>query len=207
MLKIHGRPNSINVRKVLWICEEIGIPYERTDFGRDYTPTSDPQFMKVSIYGVVPVDDDDGFILRESNTIVRYLCAKHGRTDLYPADIKARAVVEQWMDYGSTDLYQGMRPVFQGMVLGNKPHAIPEVIAWGAADWNKQMGRLEAHLTAGNTYLAGANFTIADVPCGLMVHRWTAVDFDKPKLPALAAYYNRLCERPGFKKHGCNGMP
>ena len=81
------------------------------------------------------------------------------------------------------------------------------VIAWGVADWNKQMGRLDAHLAADNAYLAGENFTIADVPCGLMVHRWTVVDFDKPKLPALAAYYQRLCERPGFGKHGCNGMP
>lgn len=206
MLKIYGRPNSINVRKVLWICEEIGIPYERTDFGRDYTPTSDPAFMKVSIYGVVPVVDDNGLILRESNTIVRYLCAKHERTDLYPTDLKQRALVEQWMDYGSTDLYQGMRPVFQGLVMGMKPNSLPEVIAWGAADWNKQMSRLDVHLQSGDAYLAGPGFTVADVPCGLMVHRWTVCEFDKPKLPALAAYYQRLGERPGFRKHGCNGM-
>lgn len=207
MLKIYGRPNSLNVRKVLWLCDEIGQPYERTDWGRDHRPTTEPEFMKVSIFGVVPVVDDDGFILRESNTIVRYLCSKHGRSDLYPVEIKARAKVEQWMDYANTDLGTGMRPVFQGKVLGIKPHDIPDVIAWGAADWNKQMTRLDAHLNSGQPYLAGSEFTIADIPAGLMVHRWMAIDFDKPKLQALASYYARLSERPGFRKHGCNGMP
>ena len=138
---------------------------------------------------------------------MRYLCAKHGRTDLYPTELKQRAIVEQWMDYGSTDLYSGMRPVFQGKVVGSKPWSLPEIIAWGAADWNKQMGRVDTHLQAGNAYLAGASFTIADIPAGLLVHRWTTLDFDKPALPALAAYYARLCQRPAYKKHGCNGMP
>ncbi len=207
MLKIYGRPNSLNVRKVLWLCEEIGLAYERTDWGRDHRPTTEPEFMKVSIFGVVPVVDDDGFILRESNTIVRYLCTKHGRADLYPTEIKARAIVEQWMDYGNTDLGSGMRPVFQGKVLGIKPHNLPDVIAWGATDWNKQMTRLDTHLKAGNAYLAGASFTVADIPAGLMVHRWMALDFEKPALTALAAYYRRLNLRPGFQKHGNNGMP
>lgn len=207
MLKIYGRPNSLNVRKVLWLCEEIGQAYERTDWGRDHRPTTEPEFMKVSIFGVVPVVDDDGFILRESNTIARYLCTKHRRADLYPTEIKARAIVEQWMDYANTDLGSGMRPVFQGKVLGIKPHSIPEIIAWGAADWNKQMTRLDAHLGKGEPYLAGTAFTLADIPAGLMVHRWMVLDFDKPRLAALQAYYDRLCQRPAFRLHGCNGMP
>lgn len=207
MLKIYGRPNSINVRKVLWLCEEIALPYERTDWGRDYRPTTDPEFMRVSIFGAVPVIDDDGFILRESNTILRYLCTRHGRHDLYPTEPRPRAIVEQWMDYGNTDLGSGMRPVFQGKVLGIKPHNIPDVVAWGAADWNKQMTRLDTHLAAGSPYLAGDNFTLADIPAGLQVHRWMVVDFDKPRLSALDAYYARLRERPGYNLHGCNGMP
>ncbi len=207
MLHIYGRPNSLNVRKVLWLCEEIGLPFERSDWGRDHRPTSDPEFMRLSIYGVVPVIDDDGFILRESNTILRYLCTKHGRADLYPTDLKQRAIVEQWMDYGNTDLGTGMRPVFQGMVLGGKPMNLPEIVAWGAADWNKQMGRLDTHLQGGSPWLAGAAFTIADIPAGLLVHRWMFIDFDKPRLPAVEAYYERLSTRPAFMKHGRNGMP
>lgn len=207
MFKIYGRPNSLNVRKVLWLCEEIGLPYERTDWGRDYRPTSEAEFMKVSIFGAVPVVDDDGFILRESNTILRYLCSKHGRQDLYPTELKARAIVEQWMDYGNTDLGNGMRPVFQGKMLGIKPHDIPEVVAWGAADWNKQMARLATHLRSGVPYLAGMDFTLADIPAGMQVQRWMVLDFDKPKLPEIEAYYARLGERPGYRLHGCNGMP
>ncbi len=207
MLKIYERANSLNVRKVLWLCEEIGLKFERSDWGRDFRPTSDPEFTRVSNYGVVPVIDDDGFILRESNTILRYLAAKHAVADLYPTDLKARANVEQWMDYGSTDLYSGMRPVFQGKVLNMKPFNIPEVLAWGAADWNKQMTRVDQHFADGNDYLAGRKFTIADIPAGITIHRWSVVDFEKPTLPALAKYYSRLCERPAFQKHGCNGMP
>ena len=207
MLKIYGRPNSLNVRKVLWLCEEVGLPFERTDWGRDHRPTNEPEFMRVSIFGVVPVVDDDGFIIRESNTIIRYLCSKHGRHDLYPLDLRQRALVEQWMDYGNTDLGTGMRPVFQGQVLGMKPHSIPEVVAWGAADWNKQMSRVDAQLQQSAPYLAGAAFTLADIPAGLMIHRWMTLDFEKPALKALSAYYARLCDRPAFRKHGCNGMP
>lgn len=207
MLKIYGRPNSLNVRKVLWMCEEIGLPFQREDWGRDYRPTNEAAFMKVSIYGVVPVVDDDGFILRESNTIVRYLATKHGRADLYPLDLKPRAIVEQWMDYGSTDLGNGMRPVFQGKVLGIAPNNLPDVIAWGAADWNRQMSRLDMHLSANGPYLAGNQFTIADIPAGMQVHRWSVIDFEKPELPALNAYYQRLCARLAFRVHGCNGMP
>ena len=84
MLKIYGRANSINVRKVLWLVEEIGLEYDREDWGRGYRPTSDQEFKRINPFEVVPAIDDDGFTLRESNTIVRYLATKHARADLYP---------------------------------------------------------------------------------------------------------------------------
>ena len=207
MLKIYGRANSLNVRKVLWMCGELGLPFEREDWGRDYQPTSDARFMQLSIYGVVPVVDDGGLILRESNTIVRYLAAKHGRTDLYPADITSRALVEQWMDYGSTDLGIGMRAVFQGKILGLAPWHEPKVVAHGIADWNRQFSRLDKHLSEGNTYMAGERFSIADIPVGVMVNRWMVLDFEKPELPAIRAYFGRLSERPAYRRHINNGEP
>lgn len=206
MLKIYGRANSLNVKKVLWMCGEIGLPFERTDWGRDHRPTSDPEFMKVSIYGVVPVIDDDGFILRESNTIVRYLAAKHKRADLYPTDLKARALAELWMDYGSVDLGNGMRSVFQGKFLGIAPHNEPKVIASGIADWNKQFARLEKELSGAGPYIAGAHFTVGDIPVGVMLHRWQTLDFEKPSLPAIDAYYRLLSERPAYRQH-VHGTP
>jgi glutathione S-transferase len=117
MLKVYGRANSINVRKVLWMLGELGLDYEREDWGRGFRPTSDPVFQKINPVGVVPVIDDGDFRLRESNTIVRYLASKHGRDDLYPTELKARALTEAWRDWGSTEAANGMRSVFHALVV------------------------------------------------------------------------------------------
>jgi glutathione S-transferase len=207
MLKIYGRPNSINVRKVLWIAEEIGIPYTREDWGRGYRPTGEPAFAEINPFGVVPVIDDDGFVLRESNTIVRYLAAKHRRADLYPTDLRERAWVEAWMDWASTDLYTGVRPVFIGLVFKAPDFQDPKTIAAGIGEWSRQMALLDRHLQAGGPYLMGHDFTLADVPVGLIVNRWFAIEFDKPSLVAVSAYYDTLTTRAPYRSHGRNGMP
>jgi len=205
MLKVYGRANSINVRKVLWMLEEVGETYEREDWGRGYRSTDDPTFRKVNPVGVVPVIDDGAFRLRESNTIVRYLAAKHGRADLYPTGLQARAWTESWMDWASTDFAHGMRPVFHGLVVKNPAYA--NMIAEGIKDWSAQMRVLEEHLRAGGPYVLGAAFSIGDIPVGLVVNRWFAISFDKPKFKAVSDYYDRLTERPGYHAHGRNGTP
>lgn len=207
MLRIYGRANSINVRKVLWMCHEVGETFEREDWGRGYKPTSDPAFQKVSSFGVVPVIDDDGFILRESNTIVRYLATKHARADLYPTELRARAGCEAWMDWANTDIYTAIRPVFLGKVVKQPAFSDAKSIEAGEADWARQMALLDAHLAANGPFVAGTTFTIADIPVGLIVNRWFAIDFPKPALTAVSAYYDRLAERPGYCLHGRNGTP
>jgi glutathione S-transferase len=206
VLKIYGRANSINVRKVLWMCDEIGQPFEREDWGRGFRPTSEPEFTKVSAFGVVPVIDDDGFILRESNTIVRYLADKHGRADLYPIDLKERARVEQWMDWAFTDLYQGVRPVFLGLVV-KMAGITHQAILEAAQDWGRQMRLLDDHLARSGPYVAGEHFTVGDIPVGLIVNRWFSIPMDRPKLAAVATYYDRLGERAAYRAHGRNGTP
>ena len=205
MLKVYGRANSINVRKVLWVLGEIGLPYDREDWGRGYRPTSDPIFQAINPFGVVPVIDDGGFRLRESNAIVRYLAEKHGRADLYPKELTARATVESWMDLAATDLASGMRPVFHGLVVKN-PAFVPHVQD-GAKEWAVQMRRLDEHLAASGPYVTGSKFTIGDIPAGLVVNRWYTIPFEKPELKAVAAYYDLLAERPSYKAHGRNGTP
>jgi glutathione S-transferase len=209
MLTIYGRANSINVRKVLWLCEEIGIPFVREDWGRGYRPTSDADFQQISRFGTVPVVDDDGFILRESNTILRYLAAKHRSHDLYPEDIRARATIEAWMDWAATDIYTGLRPVYLGLhVKTPEFDGRTEIIDWGKSVWIRQMKVLDAELEASGTpYLAGTRFTIADIPAGLDVNRWYGVEFEKPELPAVRRYFERLSERPAYLKYGRNGTP
>ena len=207
MLKIYGRANSINVRKVLWTAEEIGVPYTREDWGRGFRPTTDPEFLKINPFGVVPAIDDDGFLLRESHTICRYLATKHGRVDLYPIDLEQRAQVEAWMDWGQTDLYLGMRAPFLGLVAKQPAFQDQKLIEAGVADLTRQMQLLDAHLTKSGPFLMGDNFTLADIPAGLVVNRWFCMPIDRPELKAVSAYYDRLAERPAYRLHGRNGTP
>ena len=208
MLKIYGRANSINVRKVLWLCGEIGLPFEREDWGRGFKPTSEPAFQKVSAFGVVPVIDDNGFVLRESNTICRYLASKHGRGDIYPTDLEARATTEQWMDWAATDIYTAIRPVFLGLQVKMAPFVDDKAgIASGIKEWTRQMQLLEAHLAKSGPYVCGPKFSLGDIPVGLIVNRWSAIAFEKPVLPAISTYYERLTERLVYREHGRNGTP
>jgi len=205
MLKVYGRANSINVRKVLWMLGELGLPYEREDWGRGFRPTADPVFRKINPVGVVPVIDDDSFRLRESNTIVRYLADKHGRADLYPRDPKQRATVESWMDWASTELAGGMRPVFHALVVKNPAYA--GMVESAAKEWGAQMQVLDDYLATSGPFVMGQAFTVGDIPVGLVVNRWYSIDFQKPEFKAVAAYYDRLAERPPYRAHGRNGTP
>ena len=208
MLKIYGRANSINVRKVLWLCGEIGQKFVREDWGRGFKPTSEPAFQEVSAFGVVPVIDDDGLVLRESNTICRYLASKHAHTDIYPLELKARAATEQWMDWAATDIYTAVRPVFIGLQVKIAPFKDDKAaIEAGIKDWGRQMQLLEGHLAKSGPYVCGQKFTLGDIPVGLIVNRWFGIAFEKPALPAIAAYYERLSERPAYREHGRNGTP
>jgi glutathione S-transferase len=98
MLRVHGYAGSINVRKVLWTCMELGLPFERIDWGGGTRPVTDPDFMKLNPVGMIPVLEDADQLFWESNSIVRYLAAREGRDDLLPSDPAKRAQVEKWMD-------------------------------------------------------------------------------------------------------------
>jgi glutathione S-transferase len=207
MLRIYGRANSINVRKVLWIADELGLPFEREDWGRGYRSLDDPTFKALNPLGAVPVIDDEGFVLRESHVIVRYLADKHQRTDFYPIEPKLRFTIDAWMDWAGTDLYWGVRPVFHGKITKTGPMADGKMFDVASADWAARMKQLDAHLTANGPFIMGPSFTLADIPAGMIVNRWFAIPFDKPHLPAITAYYDRLAERPAYKNHGRNGTP
>jgi glutathione S-transferase len=207
MLKIYGRANSINVRKVLWIADEVGLAYEREDWGRGFRPLDDPAFKAINPLGAVPVIDDGGFILRESNVIVRYIADKVQRSDLYPTEPKTRYSVDAWMDWAGTDLYWGVRPVFMAHVVKAGALGDARLAEIGGADWAARMKLLEDHLAARGPFMMGADFTIADIPVGMVVNRWFAIDFAKPHLAAVAAYFDRLAERPAYQLHGRNGLP
>jgi glutathione S-transferase len=209
MLRILGRANSFNVRKVLWLCEELGLPFAREDYGRGFRPTASPEFLALNPAAQVPVVIDGDLVLRESNAILRYLAAKHGREDLLPAEPGRRAAVEQWMDWVAYELTSPMRGAFLGGQLREPPWDNPWFVEQGRRDFTRCIGLVERELAArGGPHIAGAAFTLADIPLGLVVNRWFCVQgFDKPDFPAVAAYYDRLTERPGYRMHGRNGLP
>ena len=208
MLRILGRANSFNVRKVLWVCDEIGIAYQREDFGRGYSPTNTPEFLKLNPVGQVPTVIEDGFVMRESNSIVRYLAARHGAKNLYPDDLRQRQHIEQWMDWVAYDVTHSLRGAFLGGQLQEAPWNNEWFVAQGRKDLTHQMKLLDDHLSAQGPYMLGKDFTLADLPVGLVVNRWFSVaGFEKPAYPALAAYYELLTERPAFRAHGRNGLP
>lgn len=206
MLRILGKAASINVRKVLWTCAELGIGFEREDWGSGLRSTAEDSFHALNPNAMVPVIVDDGFVLWESNTICRYLC-NQAQSDLLPADVRERARVEQWMDWQATELNNAWRYAFMALVRRSPAHADPAQIAAGAANWNRHIGILERHLAANGPYAAGARFTLADVVLGLSVNRWMLTPIERPHMPAVLDYYERLGERPGFRAHGCNGAP
>ena len=207
MLKILGKASSINVRKVLWTCTEIGLDPEREDWGSGFRPTQVPEFLRLNPNALVPVLLEDDFVLWESNSICRYLAAAHGRHDLLPAAPRARADVEHWMDWQATELNNSWRYAFMALVRQSPLHADPAQLQQGVAEWARHMQMLEARLATTGAYAAGADFTLADVVLGLSVNRWFMTPCAKPALPAVEAYYERLTQRPGFRAHGRNGTP
>ena len=136
-------------------------------------------FRKIKPFGVVPVIDDGGFMLRESNTIVRYLASKHGRADLYPKDLKDPRYGRVWMDWTSTDFSSAMRRC--SSACWSKPGYIDKVEA-GAKEWSRQMRLLERISPTNGPYVRGRSFTVGDIPVGLVVNRWFSIPFEKPEL-------------------------
>jgi glutathione S-transferase len=207
MLNVLGKASSINVRKVLWTCAEIGIPYALTPWGEPGKPVSAPEFRRLNPNGLVPVIQDEGGTLWESNTICRYLAGKHQRHDLLPQEPLARAHVEKWMDWQATDLNSAWRYAFMGLVRKSAAFADPAAIEASAKAWNRAMTLLDARLDATGAYAAGDQFSLADIVLGLSVHRWVATPIAHAALPAVRAYYERLSLRPGFLAYGRNDHP
>jgi glutathione S-transferase len=202
MLRILGRSSSINVRKVLWTADEIGIDYDHEgDWATPEKPTRVPEFLALNPHGLIPVIEDENGVLWESHTICRYLAVKHGRDDLLPASLSARAEVEKWMDWTLGDLNAAYVTAFLGLVRKHPAYGDPERIAASVARWNEMMARLETHLARGTAYVTGETFTLADIVLGLASHRWEMTPFEHPQLPHVTAWLARLRERRAARAH------
>lgn len=197
---ILGKNTSINVRKVLWTCAEIGVPYQ-------LERSSGTEVQQFNPNAMVPVVIDDGEVLWESNTICRYLAGKHARHDLLPAQAMARAQVEKWMGWQATELNTAWRYAFMALVRRSAAHTDLTAIEASVRDWNRLMQLLDAQLARTGRWVAGDSFTLADIVLGLSFNRWLSTPMERPVLPALSVWAQLLGERPGWLQHGANGMP
>ena len=197
MIRILGKASSINVRKVLWSCEEIGIAYTRADDGPE---------LKQNPNGLVPVIVDGDFVLWESNSIIRYLANKWAAEALLPTEARARAEVDRWIDWQATEFNSAWRYAFSAIVRKNPAFNDPRDIEASKRQWTRMVAILDRQLARTGAHVAGDAFTLADIPIGLSVNRWFMTPFERPAFGHVEAYYERLSGRPAFLKHGRNGI-
>ena len=198
MLKILGRKTSGNTQKVLWCCDELGLVYEREDYGRGFGNNHEPAYLALNPNGRVPTIVDDGFVLWESNAIVRYLCAKHGIGTLCPPELQRRADMERWMDWQQTTLRPRFHALSDALKNTDPPgDAALEELKKAVDDAWKI---LDAQL-AGQPFIAGDNLTMADIPFCYVINRWYNLPIEHRGLLNVKAWYDRLCERPAFRRN------
>ena len=201
-----GKPTSINVRKVLWLCVELNLPVDLQPWGSGHRDTQIPAFLALNPNGLVPVLRDGDFTLWESNSICRYLAAREQRTDLLPTAPRKRAVVEQWMDWQATELNNAWRYIFMALVRQDPAYGDKAAMQNSVASWNRHMTMLDQQLARTEAFVTGEKFTLADIVLGLSTCRWARVPMERPPLHAVAAWLGRLATRPGYRQHAANGM-
>jgi glutathione S-transferase len=201
VIRIWGRATSSNVAKVLWLLDEVGLNYERCDVGGPFGKTDTPEYRAINPMGLVPALEQDGYTLFESNAILRYLVNAHAPgSALYPNDPRQRGRVDAWLDWQQSGLRR-----LQRSFLANLERASPDALhndaiaervgeaarIWAIAD--AQLGRTR--------WIAGSDFTIADIAVGASAHRWFHFAIRRPEAPRLKAWYKRLTQRPAFVRN------
>lgn len=213
MLNILGRPNSSNVQKVLWGAAEMEIPFNREDYGGQFDNTHDEAYLSLNPNEVVPtiIDSDSdydqrsGFVLWESNAILRYLAHKHRKLDLYPDDPQQRALVEQWLDWQQTTIGPAITPVFWGLVRTPPEQRDMQRIRDAAQKTQHCFEILDRQL-ASSAYVAGNGFTLADIPLGITAYRWFEMDVERKPMMQLERWYKALCVRPAYRQWIMTGL-
>ena len=200
MLKIWGRNTSANVQKVCWALSELKLPFERIDAGGAFGKTREAFYLAMNPNSLVPtLEEEGGFTMWESNSIVRYLAAQHAAAMLEPADPRVRARAQMWMDWQLSVMAPAIAPVFVQLIRTPADKRDPAVIAAGrektiaaAKIMDEQLGRA--------AYLAGAEFSYGDIPLGIMIYRYMQIITDRPPTPGLDRWYAAISSRPAFRE-------
>ncbi|HEX7872521.1 MAG TPA: glutathione S-transferase family protein [Sphingobium sp.] len=196
MLTIWGRLNSHNVKKVAWFADELGIEHVRHDVGGQFG--MDAAYLARNPNALIPTIDDGDFTLWESNAILRYLAQRHGGERWWPSDAVVRASGDKWMDW-QFSLADAQRDLFVGLVRTAPEKRNPDAIARSAAAAGKAMRVVDDHLSR-QPWLSGEDFGIGDIPVGVYAHTFFTLDIERPELPHLRGWYDRLTGRTGYAK-------
>ena len=199
MIKVWGRNTSSNVQKVMWAVEEIGLPHERIDIGGPFGKNREPAYLAMNPNGLVPtLEEDDGFLLWESNSIVRYLAAKHRAQALEPADARARACANAWMDWQLSVLGPTITPFFVGLVRTPPEKRDHAAIEESKKKTTEAFAILDGAL-AENAFVAGDAFSYGDIPSAVMANRYRQLAPDRPAFKNFERWFAAIAARPGFK--------
>ncbi|PCE23563.1 glutathione S-transferase [Paraburkholderia acidicola] len=202
MLQVWGRRNSFNVQKVMWLIGELGLSHEHIPAGGAFGITDTAAFLAMNPHGRVPViRDDDGTVVWESHSILRYLAARYGTARFWLDDAVQRSQADRWMDWSQTSLQPAfLTGVFWGFF--RTPEAQRNMPAIDAsvrrcADYFQQLDRV----LAGQPFLAGNSFTLADIPAGTHLYRYFELEIARPDIPNVEAWYERLKQRAAYREH------
>ncbi len=206
MITMYGRAGSWNVRKVLFFLEDVGLPYQRLDYGRGFLSTATPEFLALNPNAMVPVLADGPVVLWESHTILRYLAGKYGPESYYPPSLERRAIVDQWLDWQLAHVSPAMKPLFFRHFLKMGEFTSREVEE-AEAECAKLFTILDGQLAKTQACVAGPDITIADSSIGMAVHRWLNLPLKRPDLPHIGHYYQTLSRLPSYEKTVRIGMP
>lgn len=206
VIKILGRSNSINVRKLLWVCDELKIPYQREEWGREFRSPQEALFLQLNPNATIPVLIDNDFVLWQSNSIIRYLANQYAGQQLYPIDAKRRALIDQWIDWQGIELNNSWTYALMNLVRHSPEHQDTALVEKSILSWNHLMHILDQQLAKTNAYIIDEHFSLADIVIGLSVQRWYLTPFHKPDYQNVQAYYQRLSQRDAFMRWGNNGQ-
>jgi glutathione S-transferase len=199
MTTIWGRLSSVNVQKVVWCADELGLDYQRIDAGGKFGVNDTPEYLAKNPNGLVPVLEEDGFVLYESNAIVRYLVARDPEARFWPKDLRQRADVDRWMEWQSSNYTPAMTAIFWQLVRTAPEKREPALIEASRAKCEKLTAVLDAHL-AQREWLAGERFSAADIVVGCAAHRWLNLPVERTARPAVERWYRRLQARPASRQ-------
>ena len=200
MLKVWGRPYSSNVIPVIWTVNELGLKYDLMLAGGSFGKLDTDQYAKINPNRMIPAIQDGEFALWESLSIIRYLCGKYGKGTLLPSGSKAQAIADQWMEWSASKAFGPVIYLFFATVRTQPEERDLAKIAALRDEAHEALTILDQHLS-NQAYVCGNEFTMGDIPLGCVAYRYFNIIVNRPKLPNVEAWYQRLSGRPAYRKH------